>query len=85
MSSHYSQLVNQLCDRNDFIWKLSEEQKEFNKNLASQRIVVEHAIGGMKFFHCLKNVWRGYLHNLDDLVIWLCAGLWNARLRPQFS
>jgi hypothetical protein len=65
--------------------KLTQEQKDFNKKLAQVRITVEHAIGGMKIFHALKHVWRGRKKNLDDLVILLSAGLWNAHLRSQFS
>ena len=65
--------------------QLTQEQKDFNKNLAQVRIIVEHAIGGMKTFHTLKHVWRGRKKNFDDLVILLSAGLWNAHLRSQFS
>jgi hypothetical protein len=61
--------------------ELTPVQKEFNKALAKIRITVEHAIGGMKILHCLKNVWRGRRHNFDDQVILLSAGLWNAHLR----
>ena len=32
---------------------LTNEQKTQNRKQAATRVVVEHAIGGMKFFHCL--------------------------------
>jgi len=65
--------------------ELTEEQKQFNKELSKVRITVEHAIGGMKIFHCLKHVWRGRRFNFDDQIALLSAGLWNAHLRSHFS
>nr|WP_170161139.1 transposase family protein [Methylocaldum marinum] len=32
---------------------LTPEQKKQNRKQAATRVIVEHAIGGMKFFHCL--------------------------------
>lgn len=56
---------------------LSEDQKQFNKELSSKRIVVENSIGGMKRYHILSNRLR--LHNIDfyDKILGVCAGLWN--------
>jgi len=56
---------------------LSEEKKQFNKELSSKRIVVEQSIGGMKRYHILSNRLR--LHSLDfyDKLLGVCAGLWN--------
>lgn len=34
---------------------LTEEQNKVNKAHAQRRVVVEHAIGGMKHFHCLTH------------------------------
>jgi len=65
--------------------ELTEEQKAFNKAVSQVRIIVEHAIGGMKILHCLKNVWRGRRLDFDDQVALISAGLWNAHLRTQFS
>jgi len=60
--------------------KLTEEQKEFNKQVSSVRIVVEHAIGGMKQFGILVQVFRNRLEDFEDLTIEIAAGLWNLKL-----
>ena len=59
--------------------ELTEQQKEENRQIASQRIRVEHAIGNMKRFDILSNTCR--FHNLDlyDLVVETVAGLSNLR------
>jgi hypothetical protein len=56
---------------------LSEQQKQFNKELSSKRIVVEHSIGAMKRYQILSNRLR--LHSVDfyDKLLGICAGLWN--------
>ena len=56
---------------------LSKEEKASNRVLASQRVVVEHVIGGMKRYRVLSNrvrsrQWSGY-----DTRVEVCAGLWN--------
>jgi len=56
---------------------LSEEQKGWNKLLASQRVVVEHAIGGMKRLAAVADVYRNRTANTHDLFNLLAAGLWN--------
>lgn len=61
--------------------KLTEEQKEWNKRVAKERIYVEHAIGGMKHFRILKNECRLKNINLKNKIIGLAAGLWNFRVR----
>lgn len=57
--------------------ELNQEQKAFNKELAQQRIYVEHAIGGMKRYKIL--VHRNRLKNQEVInqTIGVCAGLWN--------
>ncbi|MEA2022287.1 MAG: transposase family protein [Candidatus Caldatribacteriota bacterium] len=60
--------------------ELTEEEKEENKIIATFRIPVEHAIGGMKRYGCLSNVYRNK-NGIDDKFILVCAGLWNYHLR----
>ena len=60
--------------------ELSDEQKEHNKEVAKTRILVEHAIGGMKIFRILKDVFRNHF-NIADQVVLCCAGLWNLKLK----
>ena len=56
---------------------LTDEQKQYNKELRKNRILVENAIGGMKRFNILVHAFRNRKSNFLDDVIVLCAGLWN--------
>lgn len=60
--------------------KLTAEQKAWNKAVGKERVYVEHAIGGMKKFHVLKNRCRIKCSILKNEIIGLCAGLWNYSL-----
>jgi len=60
--------------------ELNDEQKAVNKQIAKQRIVVEHAIGGLKRYYILRNEIRfkkpHLNHKMEDAVE-TCAELWN--------
>ena len=60
--------------------ELNDVQKKHNKEEASQRIYVEHSIGGMKRYRVLVN--RNRLKNKDIInqTIGVCAALWNFSL-----
>jgi DDE superfamily endonuclease len=60
--------------------RLTPAQKAQNRAIARVRVAVEHAIGGMKSFHCLAHRIRNHLDTLPDTLVWLCAGLWNMKL-----
>ena len=57
--------------------ELTEEQRSVNQKQASKRVVVEHAIGGLKRYRILSDRLR--MHDLDlyDDILGVCAGLWN--------
>lgn len=57
--------------------ELSHEQKNKNKLLASERINVEHAIGGMKRYRILSDRLRVHDVELYNVILGVCAGLWN--------
>jgi hypothetical protein len=57
--------------------ELTECQKEHNKQVSQTRILVEHAIGSMKFFKILREDYRNRRDGFDDLSIEICAGLHN--------
>ncbi len=59
---------------------LTTEQKQENRRQASIRVVVEHAIGGMKTFHCLLHRIRNHLDTFVDYFFSLSAGLWNYKI-----
>lgn len=57
--------------------ELSPIQKEENKARARARVFVEHAIAGMKRYRILSERLR--LHNVElyNVILGVCAGLWN--------
>jgi hypothetical protein len=59
---------------------LTEEQEKANKAHAQKRVVVEHAIGGMKHFHCLTHRVRNQSVLFIDQFLGLGAGLWNFKI-----
>jgi hypothetical protein len=60
--------------------QLTRQQKQENKIISGIRMVVEHAIGGMKRFGSLSGIYRNR-KGQDDSMIHLCAGLWNFHLQ----
>ena len=58
---------------------LTNKQKQENKLMSRIRIVVEHAIGGMKGFHILTIKFRNRLKNFSNEAVLLSAGLWNLK------
>lgn len=59
---------------------LTVEEKQYNKELSKSRVLIEHAIGGMKRFNILVQAFRNRKPSFIDDVIVLCAGLWNLNL-----
>ena len=57
--------------------ELTAGQKQENKLLASERIYVEHAIGGMKRYRILSDRLRVQDVELYNVILGVCAGLWN--------
>ncbi len=56
---------------------LSEEEKQFNKNLASERIMVENSLSGMKRYQILSNRLRIHAIDFYDKLLGVCAGIWS--------
>lgn len=59
---------------------LTYEEKEMNKLISSYRVLVEHAIGGIKRYRCMSEKLRNHKPFIDDTFILLSAGLWNYHL-----
>lgn len=57
--------------------QLTSEQQAHNRALATLRVLVEHAIGGMKRYRILVNPYRNHRPNFEDDIAVICAGLWN--------
>ncbi len=59
---------------------LTYEQKQENKTISGIRILVEHAIGGMKRFKAFADIFRNKIAFMEDQVMNIAAGLWNFHL-----
>ena len=57
--------------------ELTPEQKSENRKLASQRIIVEHSLSGMKRYDILTNQNRNHKVENYNMILATCAGLWN--------
>ena len=56
---------------------LNLDEKELNKIISSYRVIVEHAIGGIKRLRCMSEKLKPFI---DDQFLLLSAGLWNYHL-----
>ncbi len=60
--------------------ELTPEDRERNAAISSQRISVEHSIGGVKVYRITHDVLRNMRQDFDDLVMETACGLHNLRL-----
>jgi len=65
--------------------ELSDVQKEENKKISSFRILVEHAIGGVKKCRIVKERFRCRKFGFDDLVMLIACGLHNFRISNKLN
>jgi hypothetical protein len=63
--------------------KLTQKEKEENRTISGIRIIVENAIGGVKRFGIVSNIFRNRISGMDDKVMLLACGLWNYHLRME--
>jgi len=61
--------------------ELSVEQKQHNRQISARRIRSEHAIGGVKRYGIVSEVYRNRREGLDDTVMLVASGLWNYYLK----
>lgn len=60
--------------------ELSKSVKEQNARKSRIRVLVEHAIGGIKRLRITTDVFRNRLKGFDDLAMLISSGLWNYHL-----
>ena len=77
LKQHQKTMIPKKATKN---YPLSEEDKAENKLVSSIRVVVEHAIAGVKRYKAASDIYRNHLPNLDDQFTLLSAGLWNYHL-----
>jgi hypothetical protein len=56
---------------------LSDEAKTRNREKARRRVLVEHALGGVKRFRAVTDVLRNSLKVFADRLMLIACGLWN--------
>lgn len=61
--------------------KLFQYEKNQNRKISKLRILVEHAIGGIKRLRGVTDVFRNIKKGFCDLIMNLCCGLWNLNLK----
>ena len=74
---HANTLIPKKKPRGGF---LTEAEKAWNRLISSARIVIEHAIGGIKRFGAVSHIFRNK-NGIDDQFVNVCAGLWNMELQ----
>lgn len=62
---------------------LSKTMKEQNKRKSAVRVLVEHAIGGVKRLRITTDVFRNKAKDFDDKVMLISCGLWNYHLQVK--
>ena len=60
--------------------ELTVEDKAQNRVISQVRIRVEHAIGGVKVFHIVRDVYRNRKQHFEDLIMETSCGLHNFRI-----
>jgi hypothetical protein len=56
--------------------KLNGGEKRGNRIISSERVKVEHSIGGVKKFKIVSSIYRGISSSMDTTIQVAC-GLWN--------
>lgn len=59
---------------------LTEAEKKQNKKKSRVRVIVEHAIGGIKRLRIISDVFRNKKKGFDDQAMLISCGLWNYHL-----
>src|SRR4030043_566946 len=57
--------------------ELSEKNKIRNKKISSKRVIIEHAIGGVKRLRIVSDVYRNIKADFEDKIMLVACGIWN--------
>lgn len=60
--------------------ELTAEEKAHNRAISRERIPVEHAIGGAKVYHIVREIYRNHKQHFEDLIMETACGLHNLRI-----
>jgi hypothetical protein len=64
---------------------LTGRVKAENREIARERVTIEHSIGGVKVFHIVRDLYRNRREEYDDLVMETVCGLHNLRCDYRLS
>ena len=81
MATAYPHLNVVIPDKKPRGGALTEDQQALNVLKASMRVVVEHAIGGLKRLHVIAPIYRNRTPQLADQFMLVACGLWNYHLK----
>lgn len=65
--------------------ELTDAEKAENSAINAVRVKVEHAIGGVKVFRIVHDIYRNYKQDFDDAVMEVACGLHNLRCRTRMA
>jgi hypothetical protein len=65
--------------------QLTDEQKSENREISSFRIIVEHAIGGVKRCRIVRERFRCHKFGFDDLVMLISCAMHNFRMSMKIN
>lgn len=80
LDTQYPHLRISMPDKKPRTRDLTEAQKKRNKKKSSVRVLIEHAIGGVKRLRIVSDVFRNKKQDFDDRVMLISCGLWNYHL-----
>lgn len=78
----YFQYLDKADKHADLVYQIcSHIKKQDNRTISSIRILLEHAIAGIKRLKSASDIYRNRRPNMDDIFTFLVAGLWNLHLQ----
>jgi hypothetical protein len=60
--------------------ELTDDEKEENKKISSKRVIVEHAIGGMKILRIIKDEIRIYKESTRNIIMQIACAIHNLKM-----
>jgi len=61
--------------------ELTQQQKDRNKEISSKRVLIEHAIGGVKILRIIKDEIRIYKETTRNLIMKIVCAIHNLKIK----
>lgn len=75
---HHNTMIPKKATKNN---PLTYQDKQENKLISGLRVIVEHAIGGIKRYRAVAEKYRNHTAYMEDKLLLTSAGLWNLHLQ----